>query len=192
MSDLPLQAATELEAVNFLLISIGEQPVSSLDGAGVPEVSIAQQILHQVSREVQSLGLICNTEESYPFPTDSQGNIVVPRNVLKIDASEGTDVVLRGNRLYNRQEHTYVFEDTLECDVVLFLEFTELPPVVRNYIMIRAARIYQSKVVGSQTLYQFSMKDEMDAYATLVTEQVDVGDYNMLQNPDVMAMNRRT
>jgi hypothetical protein len=36
------------------------------------------------------------------------------------------------------------------------------------------------------------MKDEMDAYATLVTEQVDVGDYNMLQNPDVMAMNRRT
>lgn len=192
MSNLLLEAATELEAINFLLISIGEQPVNSLENSSVSEVHIAQRILHQVSREVQSIGLLCNTEENYPFPLNKDKEVEVPKNVLRIDTSDNSDVVLRGGKLYNRADHTYKFDATVKCDVTFFLDFEDLPPVVREYIMIRSARQFQSKTVGSKALYQFSLRDEMEAKAVLVTEQVNNGDYNMLRNISIMQMNRRT
>lgn len=189
---LPLKATTLLEAVNFLMISIGEQPVNDLEINGLGRVSIAQTILHQVSREVQAAGLLCNSEYKYPLAIDVDNEIQLPGNVLKIDASDATvNVVMRGSKLYNLTNHTYKFDGTLECDIVFFLDFEMLPQVARNYIMIRASRVFQSKVVGSTIQYEFAMKDELDAYSALVAEEIDNGDYNIFNNPDIVMMNRR-
>ena len=54
---------TELEAVNILLTTIGEAPVNTLTGNQVTDVSIANQVLNEVSREVQSQGWHFNTEQ---------------------------------------------------------------------------------------------------------------------------------
>ena len=122
------------------------------------------------------------------------GNYVieVPENILKIDASnDNKEVVRRGDRLYDKENHTFYFEEGIECDIVWFLEFEDLPQVVRDYITIKASRIYQSKIVGSEALYQFSMREEQQAYLRLKTEEIDTGDYNMLENQDIMQRMRR-
>jgi hypothetical protein len=45
---------TELEAVNTILSTIGESPVSSLGDQMTVDAVLAQNILHEVSREVQT------------------------------------------------------------------------------------------------------------------------------------------
>ena len=47
-------ATTELEAINTMLSVIGESPVNTVDGSGVVDAVLARQILHEVSRHVQS------------------------------------------------------------------------------------------------------------------------------------------
>lgn len=193
IATLPLVPMTELDAVNAMLISIGEQPVNTLEVTDNAEVLIARNVLHQVSRQTQAVGLLCNSEKNYPLVVDVDGYIRLPANTLKVDATDSSiDVVMRGRRLYDRKNHTYKFKDTVNVDIVFFLPFEDLPQVVRDYITIRAIRVFQSRVVGSETLYAFTAKDEMDAYMAMVQEEVDHGDYNMLNNPEVQMMLRRS
>ena len=58
-----LSPTTKLEAVNTMLTSIGEQPIQNMnDLAGLSDASIAEQILDNVSRAIQSRGWIFNTD----------------------------------------------------------------------------------------------------------------------------------
>jgi len=58
--------STELDAVNSILMSVGESPVNTLDTQS-PEVVIAQSTLRQVCREIQSEGWSYNTEYEFPL-----------------------------------------------------------------------------------------------------------------------------
>lgn len=187
MPGLPLTPMSELDAVNVMLSVIGSQPVNSLELAGVSEVSIARETLHQVSRQVQSIGFRFNTEENYPLPVDVDGYIYVPRNALKLDISDPTDrdIVQRGNRLYDRKRHSFKFDAPVEVDIVFFLPFEELPQVVRDYVTIRAARVFQGRVLGDEKSYGFTLQDEQLAYAAMMEAEIDVGDYNIFYNPDI-------
>lgn len=188
----PLTASTELEAVNFLLLSIGEQPINDLYVAGVSEVSIARSLIHQVSRQVQANGMSFNAETSYRLPLSTEKEIIVPSNTLKVDASDTSrDIVIRGNRLYDKDRHTFTFEESIDVDIVFFLKFEELPQTVRDYIITKSARIFQSKVVGSQALYAFSEQDEQQAYITMMRAENDSMDLNLLTNSDIMTGLRR-
>ena len=62
---------TELEAVNVLLTTIGEAPVNTLTGNQVTDVTIARQVLNEVSREVQSQGWYFNTENGVTLTPDN-------------------------------------------------------------------------------------------------------------------------
>jgi hypothetical protein len=183
---------TELEAVNYLLLSVGEQPVNSLTDTRSSNVHIAKSMLTQTSRQAQSMGLHCNSEDNYKITLTSDNEIIVPNNAIRVDPSDKTiNAVHRSGKLYNKEDHTFKFEEALEVDVVWFLEFKDLPQVVRDYITIKAGRLYQSKVVGSSKLYQFSLRDEMEAFNRLMIEEIDTGDYNILDNQEVRYLNRR-
>lgn len=187
MPKLPLQPMTELDAVNIMLSVIGSQPVNSLELAGVSEVSIARDTLHQVSRQVQSRGFRFNTEENYYLPVDVDGYIYIPRNALRVDPSDPNDrdIVPRGNRLYNRRTHSFKFTDGVKVDIVWFLPFEELPQAVRDYITIRAARVFHGRMLGDEKGYAFTAHDEMLAYQTMMEAEMDTGDYNIFNNKDI-------
>ena len=51
-----LATTTKLEAVNSMLTAIGETPVNTITNATTTDVSIALQVLDNVSREVQQQG----------------------------------------------------------------------------------------------------------------------------------------
>ena len=62
-------ATEELPAVNQILASVGQAPVTTLDQTN-PDVAIAYNTLLQVSREIQAEGWTFNTEIAVPFTPD--------------------------------------------------------------------------------------------------------------------------
>lgn len=180
-----LTPTTELEALNTMLSTIGESPVNSVEDNGNVDAVIARQILRATSREVQSRGWHFNTEKDYSVQPDSNKNLVLPQTVLKADTvspDQDTDVVVRGNRLYDRRKHTYIFDKPVKVDMVVLLPFEELPEVARYYITIRAARIFQQRVVGSDTLSSFNSQDEIRAKVVLEDYEGDTADHNILSD----------
>lgn len=182
---LTLAPTTELEAVNMMLLTISEQPVETLESLTLSEASIARDLLHEVNRTVQSKGWNFNTEEEYLLRRDVDGYINLPINVLKVDAFRtDLNVVQRGLRLYDKENHTYVFTQDVNADIVLFLPFEELPQTFRTYIMVKAARQFQAKIIGSELAHKLSEEDEQQAWAAAHTEEMEsrdstiFGDYN--------------
>lgn len=158
---------SELEAVNIMLSAIGESPVSTLNNASLVDVSLAQSILKETSVDIQSQGLHCNTEINYPLVPNVSGEVIIPNNCVRIDTTEASadvDVTQRGNRLYDRKERSFnSFSGTLYVEMVLLLDFSDLPQHVRRYSTVKAARRFQARYVGSQTLGGFTEVDEREA-----------------------------
>jgi len=182
---------TELEAVNTMLVTIGEQPVSSLDNlAGLQDASIAKQILSNISRAVQSKGWVFNLDLQVTYTPDANGEINLGANVLRIDTttkvrSTTKDIVERGGKLYDREKNTSIFTDTVKVDRVIVLNFDDLPEVARRYIAIRSARVFHDRVVGSGELHDFFREDEQVAWQELLEYEGEVGDYTIFHDYDV-------
>lgn len=175
---------TELDAINTMLSAIGEAPVNTVEDNGVVDAVLARQILKSVNIEVQSRGWHFNTEKDFLLsPSYPNKEIYLPSNVLRVDTTADfadVDVVQRGLRLYDRRNHTYQFSKAIAVDMVLFLDFSELPEPACQYITLRASRIFQERVVGSQELSQFSLKDELRALVSLNDLEAENADYNIL------------
>lgn len=186
-----LTPTSELEAINTILSVIGESPISTLsDISSVADAVTAQSTLSEVSRQVQTKGWHFNTEKDFELSPDTYSKeITIPSNALRVDTygdSRETDVVQRGQRLYNRLLHTFQFDASLKCEIVVLLPFDELPQAARHYVTIKAARVFQSRTVGSDALYQFTALDEKDALLDLKRNEGITGDYNILtSNPTV-------
>ena len=188
-----LSPTTELEAVNTMLTSIGEQPIQNLDDlAGLTDASIARQILSNVSRAVQSRGWVFNTDLDKVMKPDQYGEILLNDTILRVDTTTrlrdpDNDIVERGRKLYDRQTNSPRFDADakVKVNLIIYLNFKDLPEPARRYISIRAARIFHDRVVGSGELHRFYQEDEMQAWATLIEYEGDTADYNIFDNYDV-------
>ena len=94
------------------------------------------------------------------------------------------NVIKRGGFLFNKEGNTYVFDKALDARVILFLPFDELPESARRYITIRAARIFQDRLLGANTLHGFGIVDEQNAMAALRQEEADTADHSIFNNLD--------
>jgi hypothetical protein len=181
-----LKATTDLDAVNIMLATIGESPINSLEAAtGVVDAVTAKSILAEVAVQVQEEGWHFNTDyESVLTPSLDTKEIYVPANAIEVDASaydrNDIDVAIRGNRLYDRKNKTFQFQQDIKADLTILLEFNELPQAARHYITIRAARVFQQRVVGSNVLGSFSAQDEATALRSMRRYEARTGDYNIL------------
>lgn len=162
---------------------IGESPVSTLENTDLADVADAIATLLETSREVQTRGWDFNLEKNYSLPRDDLNQIVVPLNTLRVDVTKldkhTYDVVQRGQRLYDRKNHTYSFDKTLKVDLIVLLDFEELPEAARHYITIRAARKFNDRQLTDQATHIYTQADEDVALATLKEAEGDTGDYNM-------------
>lgn len=181
---------TELEAVNVLLTTIGEAPVNTLDGNQVTDVSIAKQVLNEVSREVQAQGWHFNTEQNVPLTPDTLGNIVIPADTARIDARD-FNVVVRENKLFDLTDRTFAFVSKILVDVIYYQDFANLPQQAKNYITTRAARIFADRTLNSKTIHEMTSRDEQRALIDLKEMEGDTGDFNMMDSYSVSrVMNR--
>lgn len=181
---LPLIASTELEAINIMLSTIGETPVNTLVGADAQvDTQTAVQILREITVAVQQRGWNFNTEVNWPLTPDGSGFLQVPTNAIQVEpygVSEYVDATVRGSRMYNRETRSYVWTSGLTVKMIVLLDYTEIPEAARNYITIRAARVFQQRILGSETLGSFTARDELFALSALKKLDSNNADYNIL------------
>jgi hypothetical protein len=182
---LTVTSMTKLDAVNICLSSMGEPKITTLNGAAV-DAQIASDLIDETSRSVQSRGWYWN-RDTYTLSPDVNGNIIVPSNTARVDTINGSkavDVVVRGGKLYNRADATFTFTEPLTLEVYVFLDFNDIPYAGKQYITMRSARLFQQRVLGSPTLAEYGKEEETQAWLTLMQEEAEVGDYNMLYDSE--------
>jgi len=173
---------SELEAVNKMLTSISLSPISSLTVTGNATAALAISTLHDTSREVQQEEWHFNTEKEYEISPDVNDNILIPSNCLNLDPTYSyKDYVFREGKLYDRENHTFTITDPVKVDIVWFLPWDDLPEYARNFIMIKAARIFQTKVMGSSEHFQFTQDEENRARVDLESKDSNNADNNMFR-----------
>jgi len=181
-------AATELPAINQILMACGQAPVTTLDETN-PDVAIAYQTLLEVSREVQSEGWTFNKEAHYEMTPNTDNEIIIPTNVLQIDLTQATaddkQVIRRNGKLYDKEHHTDKWLDgAIEVDVLWLFDWVDLPRPIQDYITTRAATITSSRIVGDQTLYQILQQKEAYMRAMALEYETSQGDYSFFGQPD--------
>ena len=178
-----ISPTTELEAVNACLMNIGESPVSSITGTISVDAATALALVRNTTREIQTHGFYWNTEVNYTITPNAEKKLQLPANTLQVDTTGEhvtDDLVARGQYLYDRVNHTYEFDDSVEVELVVALNFEEMPEAARRYVTVRSSRIYQERVMATPTLSSFNTADEDFARAQLLAENISVEDNNML------------
>ena len=174
-------ATQELPAVNQILQSCGQAPVTTLDQTN-PDVAIAYQTLLEVSREVQAEGWSFNKEYNYEMTPDNNNEILIPNNMLQVDLSQNAanmdkDVIRRSGKLYDKANHTYTFTDKVECDITWLFDWVDLPTPIADFITARAASTVSSRIVGDGTQYQILQQKEAFTRAMAMEYECNQGDY---------------
>lgn len=185
-------ATDQLTALNMMLAVIGEAPVASYSST-IPEAVQARATLANISREVQAEGLHCNTDYELPYVPDAVTHrITVGSDVIHIDPTDSSkDIVQRGTLLYDRTEKRFEFYETIYCDTIKELAFTDLPEAYRYYIAVRAARIFQQQVLGNESLERYTELDEARARAIVQNIEMRTSDHRMANYSPVYQVLRR-
>ena len=192
-------AQAELQAVNEILASIGQAPVTTIEAQTItyqdgtsaeipinPEVAIVYETLTQVSREVQAEGWTFNKENEYPLTPDANGYLSMTGSMLQMDLSDtlannNFDTVIRNGRLYDKLEHTDVWDttQTYDVDVVWYYDFADLPQVFKDYVTARASTRCAIRLVGDVNLTQSLASFETWRRANCIEYECSEGDYTM-------------
>jgi len=191
----PIQAQTKLSAINLMLASIGQSPVNTLSGTLPKDVNKAVVALDNALREVLTQGWSFNSDSEYAMAVDGTGRIAIPASSAQIDPSYGQDYVPRydpsapaGMFLYDRENRTFTHTATVKAEVVWLYEFEQIPQHARQYVATKAARKFQSGIMASALLHQFTREDESEAYATFRRVEKRQKGYNLISNS--VALNR--
>jgi len=162
--------AIELKAVNGILASVGQAPVTTLDQTN-PDVAICYQTLLDVSRQVQAEGWTFNTEYNFPLNINTDDTVAIPNNTLQISLAQGypaygdKDAVRRTidgvPYLYERVAHTYKWTGiSVFVDIVSLIEWQDLPLPFQAYVTGRASTITSQRIISDPTLYQMLTQQE--------------------------------
>ena len=190
-----MTTVTELTSVNSILGSIGQAPVSRLyDDVGGelqyinPEISFIHNLLLETSLDVQNEGWVFNTEWDYELSPNANDEILIPDSILRMDVSEGqvyrtTDVVKRGDKLYNKLDHTYTFTKPLCFDIVWKFDYDELPSVFQRYITLRASGRAATQLVANPKLVQLLATQEAQVRAACMEYECNQGDHTFFGTP---------
>ncbi len=186
--------SSELDAVNSILMSVGESPVNTLTTQS-PEVAIAQTTLRQVVREVLAEGWVFNTEYEVEFQPDSNDQVILSDSILQIDINrykhyDNYDVIRKGNKLYDRysKKDTFADEAIVYCDVIWMYSYEDIPQAFKDYITTKACRLAVTRMVNDPESTAILKEDEIIARANAIEYDTKQADYNMfnstrLRNP---------
>ena len=195
MATTTIDTDTELSAVNSILGSIGQAPITQLKDPTTgaitnanPEIQFIYNLLRDATVDVQSEGWHFNRERHVPFAKDSVTNkITIPADVVRIDLPDNWsrrhyNFVRRGGFLYDKITHTDVFTDMvspIELDIIKIYPFEDLPPVFKRFIVYRASRTAATQLVANPQLVQLLGTQEAIARASLMEYECNQGNHSM-------------
>jgi hypothetical protein len=166
-----LKTTTELEAVNTMLRIIGNSPINTLN-------------------ETE----LFNNIEAFEINRDATtNNVFLPDNTLRVRSWDINErYIQKGNKLYNRIENTFKFEENPIVELTTLEAFEDLPEPARYYILIRSSRKLQTSVVGSQTLFGFTLQEEEMAQQNLEAFDSEIDRFNLFtEDGDLTTLTNR-
>lgn len=197
----PVVPITLLGAVNDLLASVGQSPVASLQQA---DMSLkAQQALQMLNEEaviVQQRGWNYNTERELKLdPDPSTGAVSLPANCLQMKPVGYSARLILGQRgingvphLYDLKNSTFNIAQTVCLEMVVALEFADIPPPVRWYIVAKAGFRFAADKVPSGATGRYTQIVEQDALAWAEDyNENESGDTMVTVSPYIYEMRRR-
>jgi len=145
---------------------------------------------------VLTQGWSFNSDYDYSMSVDGTDRIAVPAASLQIDPTYGEDYVPRydssspaGMFLYDRLKNSFnEFTQAVKVNIVWAFEFEQIPQHARQYVATKAARKFQSGIMASAVLHQFTRDDESEAYATFRRVEKHQKRYNLVKHS--VALNR--
>ena len=180
--------SSELDAVNSILMSVGESPVNTLNTQS-PEVAIAQKTLQQVTREVLAEGWVFNTENEVKFTVDADDQVPLSDAVLQVDTNrfyhlDTYNVIRKDGKLYDRYEHKNTFPDetTMYLDVIWMYAFEDIPQSFRDYITAKAIRKASLRMVSDLEINKALEQDEVVARSLAIEYDTRQADYNVFND----------
>lgn len=177
-----LESSEELAAVNAIIGSIGESPVSTLEGDLNADVANARRLLHAANRGIQSKGWTFNIEEGVSLlPDKFSGMIPYHSDYLRVTADGAqTTYVNRGGYFYDRTARTDKFNGAITVTLIRLREFDEMPECFREWIIKRASKQFNMRYFGAPELDAILSEEEEEARQDCNTYENDYGNFNML------------
>ena len=179
---------TELSAVNSILGSIGQAPLTTLDMAN-PEVGYVFNILREARIDTLNEGWVFNREEEVTLSPDvTTKYITFPADALRIDLSNNQhdrtmSLVKREGKLYDKVQKKYTFDSAIKADIVRVYEFEDIPSVFQRYITYRASTRAATQLVSNPQLVTLLAQQEALARAACMEYECNQGDHNILGFP---------
>lgn len=182
---------TRLTAINRMLRSAGEQPVNSLTEDGINDTSVAEAILNECSAELQSEQPYSVTEW-LEYEPDTNGYINLPDGTLRVDAQYRTDeVTQRGYspcRLYDLENNTFVFTESVMLQLTIGIPFEDLPIAEQLMIVDKASYMYSVLTQGdTAAVHQLLAEQALLSRARFRAANAEQGDYNLFRNMNTNA-----
>ena len=183
MASTTIDLDTELSAVNSILGAIGQSPLATLNFDN-PEVAMIFNLLRDANVDTQAEGWHYNTEKHVKVAIDTNGKIAIGNDILSMDLHDNytrrtKDLIRRGGFIYDKMEHTDVFTEDLDLDIVRLYNFEDLPIVFRRYITYRASRVAATKLVANPQLAKLLAQQEALARAALMEYECNQADHSM-------------
>lgn len=190
---------TKLEAVNSMLAAVGETPVASLDEEGPADAFVAITTLDEVSREVQQVGWLTNTDYDFSVTPDDNGWFTLGPDILSIKTSgrsryrkisarvDPTDGL---RKVWNRTEQTFVWTSAVTFTIIRLLDFEDLTPPLQAYVKARASLVYQGRVLGSEVADAQLQRNVADTWAQLTDAEAQEEDDNLISSNPALAYGR--
>lgn len=181
--DMNVETGEELAAVNDILASIGEPPVSTLEGDSNADVANARRILNKINRQIQSKGWTFNIEEGVTLLPDVFSKMIpFSSDYLSVMSPSGTtQYVNRGGYVYDRVARTDSFEAGLSVNIIRLKPYEEMPECFRHWIVTKASRQFNSRFFGAPEVDGVLQEEEAEAARDCFEYELDYGKYNMLE-----------
>ena len=186
---------TELSAVNSILGSIGQSPVTTLNFTN-PETEFIYNILTEVSKDVQNEGWQFNLEESVT-KTPASNKINVADSEIRVNVHSHAnqaklmDTVIRYDsdnvrKVYSLEENKFdaFTATTYKADIVTLYLFEKIPNVFQRYITYRAAVRAATQLIANPQLVQLLQLQEVTARANCLEYEGRQGDHSFFGLPN--------
>ncbi|WMX18745.1 tail protein [Yersinia phage vB_YpEc11] len=177
-----LETSDELAAVNDILASIGEPPVSTLEGDSNADVANARRVLNKINRQIQAKGYTFNIEEGAQLLPDTFSRMIpFMSDYLSILSDGGaTAYVNRGGYVYDRINNTDQFDGPISVTIIRLKEFYEMPECFKHWIVTKAARQFNNRFFGAPEIDAVLSEEEQEAKMDCAEYELDFGNFNML------------
>ena len=198
-----LATDTELSAVNSILGSIGQAPVTTLGAVTTdvtnsgqeivntfanPQIAIIHNLLMEVTKDVQNEGWHFNKQDNKKKSPDGNGNFLIPNNYLRYDVHGGLydrnlDVVRKNGKLWDNVKDSDVFTGDLYFDITYLLDFNDVPPAIQRYIIARASVRAATQLVSNPDLVKLLQLEEAQTRSTALEYDCEQGDHTFFGFP---------